>query len=83
MAFFKGYTYTTEQEAFEAREQCDLYYGIPVSPDDITKNWVDYRYAHLNNPKFWYIIYDKSLLPILGQPIEFEVITNSPIIENE
>jgi len=81
MAFFKGYKYTTEQAAIDAREECDTYYGIPVSPDDVTQNWVEYQYAELNTPKFWYIVYDDSLLPVLGEPIEFEVITKSPIIK--
>lgn len=80
MAFFKGYKYTTEQAAIDAREQCDAYYGIPISPDDVTQNWVDYQYAELNTPKFWYIVYDDSLLPVLGEPIEFEVIINNPPI---
>lgn len=81
MAFFKGYKYTTEQSAIDAREECDVYYGIPVSPDDVTQNWVEYQYAELNSPKFWYIVYDDSLLPVLGEPIEFQVITNSPAIK--
>lgn len=81
MAFFNGYKYTSEQYAIDAREQCDIYYGIPANQNDVTKHWVDYEYAELNTPKFWYIIYADSLLPILGQPIEFEVITNAPINE--
>jgi hypothetical protein len=68
-----GYKYDTEQEAIDAREACDAYYGIPVSPDDVTQNWVDYQFAELNDPQFWYIQYDDSLLPILGEPTEFEV----------
>ena len=74
MAFINGYKFTTEQEAINAREACDAFYGIPVAPDDITQNWVDYQFANLNNPQFWYIVYDETLLPILGQPTEFEVI---------
>jgi hypothetical protein len=69
-----GYIYNTEQEAINARELCDTYYGIPVAPDDVTQNWCDYQFAELNTPQFWYIVYDASLLPILGTPIEFEVI---------
>jgi hypothetical protein len=76
MAFIKGYKYTTEQDAINAREACDAYYGIPVSPDDVTQNWCDYQEAVLNYPVFWYIIYDESLLPILGEPIEFDVIVD-------
>ncbi len=74
MAFLNGYKYNTEQEAINAREACDVYYGIPVAPDDVTQNWVDYQFANLNTPSFWYIIFDESLLPVLGQPTEFEVI---------
>ncbi len=71
----KGYQYMTEQEAINARELCDTYYGIPVAPDDVTQNWVDYQFASLNDPQFWYITYDDSLLPVLGQPTTFEVVT--------
>jgi hypothetical protein len=77
MAYINGYKYDIEQEAIDAREACDAYYGIPVSPDDVTQNWVDYQFAQYNEPQFWYIIYDDTLLPILGEPIEFEVILPS------
>jgi len=74
MHYIKGYQYTTEQDAINAREACDAYYGIPVTPNDVTQNWVDYQYAELNDPPFWYIIFDESLTPVLGIPTEFEVI---------
>lgn len=70
-----GYKYIIEQEAITAREACDAFYGIPVSPDDVTQNWVDYNFAELNKPQFWYIIYDESLLPVLGQPEDLDIIT--------
>ena len=71
----QGYIFQTEPEAINARELCDTYYGIPVAPDDVTQNWCDYQFAELNTPPFWYIIFDESLTPILGTPIEFEVVT--------
>lgn len=74
MEYISGYKYTNEQDAINARERVDAYYGIPVSPDDVTQNWVDYQFAELNKPIFWYIIFDESLAPILGQPTEFKVI---------
>jgi len=74
MPFIKGYKYNKEQEAISAREACDAYYGIPVAPDDVTQNWIDYQFAGLNTPPFWYIIFDETLLPVLGQPTEFEII---------
>jgi len=70
----QGYIFTTETEAITARQQCDAFYGIPKSPTDVTQHWIDYRYAELDG--FWYITYDESLLPILGEPTEFEVTQN-------
>jgi hypothetical protein len=69
-----GYQYNTEQDAINAREACDTYYGIPVTPDSVTQNWCDYQIANLNTPQFWYIVHDESLTPVLGTPTEFEVI---------
>jgi hypothetical protein len=71
-----GYKYQTETEAITARQQCDAYYGIPKSPTDVTQHWIDYNYAKLDG--FWYITYDESLLPILGEPTEFEVTQPDP-----
>jgi len=75
MQSIKGYQYITEQEAINARESVDSYYGIPVAPDDITQNWVDYQFGELNTPQFWYIVFDESLLIVLGTPSTFEVVT--------
>jgi hypothetical protein len=73
-----GYKYTNEQDAINAREQVDTYYGIPVSPDDVTQNWVDYNTATLDNPIFYYIIFDESLRVVLGEPSTFEVTFPNP-----
>jgi hypothetical protein len=70
-----GYKYFTEQEAIDARKQCADYYGLPVAPDDVTQYWVDYQTAELDNPIFWYIVFDESIEMILGEPTEFEIIT--------
>jgi hypothetical protein len=75
-----GYKYSTEQDAIDARKLCNTYYGIPKSLNDITQNWIDYKIAELNNPIFWYIIYDESLNVILGNPIKFNIIIDNPII---
>ena len=73
-----GYKYTNEQEAIDARKQCADYYGLPVAPDDVTQYWVDYETAELDNPIFWYIVFDESIRVILGEPNEFEVTTPPP-----
>lgn len=73
MAFIKGYKYYQEQEAKDAVSSCNVYYNIQVKPENVTTSWVDYKEAN----GFWFIIYDDSLLPVLGQPIEFEINDNS------
>jgi hypothetical protein len=78
----QGYKYQTEPEVIAARQECDAYYGIPKSPDDVTQHWVDYNFAEFNDPQFYYIAFDESLLPILGEPTEFEVITPFPYETN-
>ena len=80
MAFIKGYKYNTETEAITARKAAADYMGLPV-PNGETLYWVDYNFAELNEPQFWYITFDESLLPILGQPTEFEVIQPNPFDE--
>jgi len=76
-----GYKYTNEQDAIDARELVDAYYGIPVSPEDVTQNWVDYQTANLDTPIFYYITFDDSLTVVLGQPITFEVTIPNPLAE--
>ena len=76
-----GYKYTNEQDAVNACQECSDYYGIPVHPDDVTQKWVDYQTATLDNPIFYYIIFDESIEIILGEPETFEVTTKPfPII---
>jgi len=70
-----GYKYTNEQDAIDARKQCADYYGLPVAPEDVTQYWVDYETAELDNPIFWYIVFDSSIEMILGEPTQFEVTT--------
>jgi hypothetical protein len=78
MPLIKGYKFSTEEEANLSQNDCNVYYGIPAEPEDVTQNWVEYSFAPLNTPTFWFIIFDDSLIPILGQPEEFMVETNLP-----
>ena len=73
----QGYKYTTEQSAINAVKACNAYYGIPKSETDVTQNWCSYTYSEPD--AFWYITFDKSLEPILGEPTEFEI----TVIEQE
>jgi len=79
MALCSGYKYDTEQEAINAINSVDAYYGIPVNPNDTTTHWTIYYTADLNIPIFWYIWYHESLPVVLGQPSEFEVTFPPPL----
>jgi hypothetical protein len=68
-----GYKYTNEQDAIDARELIDSYYGIPVSPDSVTQNWCEYETANLDIPVFYFIRFDESLRVVLGEPQTFNI----------
>ena len=68
-----GYKYDNEEEAIAARKECADYYGLPVTPDDVTKYWVDYYEAVDDSPVFWYIEFYESIRVILGEPTTFNV----------
>jgi hypothetical protein len=70
----QGYIFQTETEAIAARQSAATYMGLPKNPNDTTIYWVNYNYSDLDG--FYYITYDESLLPILGEPTEFEVTQN-------
>ena len=74
MPFIKGYKFNTKSEAIIAQNNADIFYGIPKYHEDITTHWLSYNFAELNMPQFYYITFDESLISILGQPIEFEII---------
>jgi hypothetical protein len=67
-----GYIYQTEEQAQNAVELCNQYYGIPHSPEDTTTQYTDYLYSVGNN--FYYIIFDPTLEIVLGEPEIFEII---------
>lgn len=73
-----GYQYITEQEAQNAVNLTNTYYGIPKEPNDITQNWCSYTQADLNTPTFWYIIFNDTLSVVLGQPTTFDVVVPPP-----
>lgn len=66
-----GYTYQTEKEAKQARKQAANYYGLPKSPNNTTKYFVNYSYSELDN--FYYIIWVDGCSEVLGEPKEFDL----------
>lgn len=72
-----GYTYLTEQEAINARQICNDFYGYPKEGCD-TQHWIDYEYSALDG--FYYMIASDGVEELLGVPIEFIVTEESPYI---
>ena len=66
----RGYKYTTETEARQARQAAADYMGLPV-PGGQTLYWVNFQYSDLDG--FYYIQYVEDLEKALGEPIEFEL----------
>ena len=69
----KGYKYDTEAEGQVASDSLNAYYGIPVSPDDVTQKWVEVEYPTADDK--YYIIWDASLNVVLGEPEDIELAT--------
>jgi hypothetical protein len=65
-----GYTYTTEEQAINARQLCATYKGLP-NPQGDTLYWVNYDYSDLDN--IYYIVYTDGLEAVLGIPSEFTI----------
>ena len=76
-----GYKYNTESEAIASRKQCADFYGLPITPDDVLKYYVDYQEASLNTPIFWYTVFDEGVREILGEPETFNVVFEEPTEE--
>ena len=63
-----AYIFTSLAAATTAQHTIDVIHGIPVNKDAVTKHWVDVSQVEKDNNTIYYIQYDKSLEPILGQP---------------
>jgi hypothetical protein len=69
------YKFETEQDAINAKQSCDSYYGYPKE-GCVTSSWVDYSYYETDN--IYYIVFNDTLTPILGEPIEYEILPAQP-----
>lgn len=65
-----GYTYTTEQDAINARQLCATHKGLP-NPQGDTLYWVNYSYSSIDG--IYYIQHIEGLDAVLGTPFEFTV----------
>ena len=72
MAFINGYKYTNEADALHAQNICRINEELPKQ-GGTTLQAVDVKFASLNTPNFWYIIFCEES-KILGEPTTFEVI---------
>lgn len=66
----QGYTFNTETEAIDARQQAADYMGLPVEGGE-TLYWVNYNYSELDG--FYYIRHVEGLEAVLGQPSDITI----------
>ena len=63
------YIYLTFAAALAAQGEIDKAYGIPVSDTAVTRHWdAVWQAERIEGDTVWYIRYDPSYEPILGQP---------------
>jgi|TARA_B110000908_G_C10041410_1_gene352000 hypothetical protein len=73
MININGYIYKKEEKAKKAVEVCNSYYLPNKKKTDSTLNWVFYSQGKLNNSNFFYIVHNKSLNEVLGEPKNFKI----------
>lgn len=69
MEYIKGYRWNTIDDANLVMSQLNLFYGLP-KPNGVSKFSSD-SYFEING--LYYIGYDEMLLPVLGEPNEYEI----------
>ena len=72
MALIKAYVYNTELECQTAINSINTNLGIPYNNESVTRTYCE---PIFNNGKYL-IFADVSLITILGQPQDFEFITD-------
>ena len=73
----QGYTYNTEQEAINARQQAADFMGLPKNSNDTTIYWVNYNYSDLDG--FYYITYVEGLEAVFGEPTDITITPHEEI----
>jgi len=73
MACFKGYKFTSEQDAKFAISEINKFFGIPSHEHATTQTYCD----HLEHKDgFFYIVFLEELSQILGKPTDIESSNN-------
>ena len=70
----KGYKFNTELEADLAINTINLAAEIPSNLDSSTKSWTRHNLAKLNDPAFYFIVYDEFTESVLGEPEILKII---------
>jgi len=79
MAYIKGWKYNNEETANEALQLIDSNKGFPV-PGGFTQHYTGFENYKLGDVDFFVILFDESLIDILGSRQEIEINDNTFII---
>lgn len=67
-----GYKWNNKAQAQGAENAAKIHFGIPVSPDAVTRKYFQASYDIDND----FYFYQGDLSPVFGSPIEFEISDN-------
>ena len=67
------YTFLEKEIATGARSDLVSVKELPKKRGDVTIYWQNYEEATLDEPTFFYMLADKSMIATLGEPKKFEV----------
>ncbi len=66
-----GYKWNNEQAARSGQAAARVHFGIPISPESVTQEWIEPLHNTGSEGDFWYYIGDLS--PVFGSPSVFDI----------
>lgn len=66
-----GYKWANEAAARSGQAAARVHFGIPVTPESVTQEWIDPIHNVGSEGDFWYYIGDLS--PVFGSPSTFTI----------
>lgn len=73
----KGYKYSNEESANDSINLLNVHFNIPKNANCLTRSYAEADISYDKDKKidFYYIIFDPSMIIVLGDPTEFTVNT--------
>lgn len=73
-----GYKFLEKEIATGARSELVSVKELPKKKGDVTIYWQNYEKAALDEPAFFYMLADESMITTLGKPSKFQITVPDP-----